>query len=140
MLVTPFRGARPIMSQDGGEAEDLSSLGGCLILNMGTVQPQTLENYIQALIAYNAKGGPVVFDPVGAGATDLRRNAVKRLMASGFFDVIKGNESEIKTVYGDNSVRQRGVDSVHSEDTVVDKARLVKRVRNNSFRLSIKLI
>lgn len=116
------------MSQDGDEAADLSSLGGCLILNMGTVQSQTLENYVQALKAYNTVGGPVVFDPVGAGATELRRCAVKHLMASGYFDIIKGNESEIKTVYGDLAVQQKGVDSARSSDTIIEKALLVKRV------------
>jgi thiamine-phosphate diphosphorylase / hydroxyethylthiazole kinase len=58
-------GASPIMSNYGAEAEDLARLGGALVINMGTVTPQALENYIEALKTYNAVGQPIVLDPVG---------------------------------------------------------------------------
>ncbi|KAL7927990.1 Hydroxyethylthiazole kinase family domain-containing protein [Trichoderma austrokoningii] len=106
-------GASPIMANYAEEAADLAKFGGALVINMGTVTPDGLKNHIQALQAYNAAGGPVVYDPVGAGATAIRRNAVKTLLAAGHFTVIKGNEREIQTVYG-SSVSQRGVDSSSS--------------------------
>lgn len=37
-------------------------------------------------------------------------------MAAGYLDVIKGNEGEIKTVYGDTGTQQRGVDSTSTLD------------------------
>ncbi|KAF2085220.1 Hydroxyethylthiazole kinase [Saccharata proteae CBS 121410] len=127
-------GASPIMSGNGLEAADLAKLGGSLVINMGTVTPEGLSNYLQALRAYNAVGGPVVFDPVGAGATEQRRNAVKTLMNGGYIDLIKGNEGEIKTVAGVAGAQQRGVDSGPSAMTLEDKAELVqqlaKRERN----------
>lgn len=48
-----------------------------------------------------------------AGATAVRRAAVKEILSAGYIDVIKGNESEIKTVFGSSTggERQRGVDS-----------------------------
>ena len=58
-------GASPIMANYGEEAKDLCKLGGALVINMGTVTPEGLENYIKALKAYNQVGQPVVFDPVG---------------------------------------------------------------------------
>lgn len=58
-------GASPIMSNNAEEAADLAALGGALVINMGTVTPDGLENYVKALRAYNAAGRPVVFDPVG---------------------------------------------------------------------------
>lgn len=58
-------GASPIMANYGEEAKDLAKLGGALVVNMGTVTPEGLENYQKALRAYNEAGGPVVFDPVG---------------------------------------------------------------------------
>ncbi|KAI9782329.1 MAG: hypothetical protein M1835_004061 [Candelina submexicana] len=121
-------GASPIMANYGEEAADLAKLGGSLVINMGTVTPDGLANYIQALRAYNAVGGPVLFDPVGGGATQVRRNAVKQLMAGGYFDVIKGNEGEIRTVAGESGVQQRGVDSGASTSSEEDKARIVKRL------------
>jgi thiamine-phosphate diphosphorylase/hydroxyethylthiazole kinase len=120
-------GASPIMSNNGLEASDLSKLGGSLVINMGTVTPEGLQNYLIALKAYNVAGGPVVLDPVGAGATQQRRDAVTKLLAGGFFDVIKGNENEIKTIAGTSGgEQQRGVDSGTSTLSLVQKTKLVK--------------
>lgn len=120
-------GGSPIMSNYGEEAADLCKLGGSLVINMGTVTAEGLQNYIQALKAYNLEGAPVVFDPVGAGATTVRRSAVRALLASGYFDVIKGNEGEIRTVFG-SAVQQRGVDSGVSTLNHVERAALVKEL------------
>ncbi|EPE24994.1 Thiamin phosphate synthase [Glarea lozoyensis ATCC 20868] len=118
-------GGSPIMANYGEEAADLAKLGGSLVINMGTVTPDGLTNYTKALKAYNLAGGSVVFDPVGGGATSVRRNAIKTLMAAGYFDVIKGNEGEISTVSG-TMVQQRGVDSGPSTSTFTEKATLVR--------------
>ncbi|KAF7543878.1 hypothetical protein G7046_g9913 [Stylonectria norvegica] len=117
-------GASPIMANYAEEAADLAKLGGALVVNMGTVTPEGLKSYAQAAKAYNHVGGPVVFDPVGAGATSVRRQAVKDLLASCHFTVIKGNVSEIQTVAG-ASIVQRGVDS-SSSLTLAQKASLVR--------------
>lgn len=53
------------MANYGEEAADLAGLGGALVINMGTVTPEGLDNYKKALGAYNAALRPVVFDPVG---------------------------------------------------------------------------
>lgn len=119
-------GASPIMANYGKEAEDLSKLNGALVINMGTVTPDGLENYLLALKAYNSEGAPVLFDPVGAGATSIRKAAVKTLMAGGYFDVIKGNEAEITQVYGQTDYQQHGVDSGISRLDEMGKARLVR--------------
>ena len=121
-------GASPIMANYGEEATDLAALGGALVVNMGTVTPEGLANFSKAIQAYNAVGGPVLFDPVGAGATQIRRNAVKLLMSSGYFDLIKGNENEITTVLGESIVQQKGVDSSKSSSTSLEKAKLVKKL------------
>ena len=121
-------GASPIMANYGEEAKDLAGLGGALVVNMGTVAPDGLTNYVQAIRAYNEVGGPVLFDPVGAGATAVRRQSVKTLMSNGYFDVIKGNENEIATVLGESMVQQKGVDTGTSTTDETAKARLVKRL------------
>jgi thiamine-phosphate diphosphorylase/hydroxyethylthiazole kinase len=118
-------GGSPIMSNHGDEAADLCKLKGSLVINMGTVTPEGLQNYVKSLKAYNLEGAPVVFDPVGAGATAVRRSAVKTLLAAGYFDVIKGNEGEIRTVFG-SAVQQKGVDSGTSTLKNTQKAALVK--------------
>ncbi|KAF2456370.1 hydroxyethylthiazole kinase [Lineolata rhizophorae] len=130
-------GASPIMSTTATEAPDLAALNGSLVVNVGTVTPDALANYQQALAAYNEKGGPVVLDPVGAGATQLRRNALRTLLSAGYFDVIKGNEDEIKAVattagagagIDTAAAQQRGVDSGASTLSDAQKAELVRAV------------
>ena len=59
-------GASPIMSNSGKEAADLARLpASALVVNMGTVTAESLDNYVQAIRAYNAAGRPIIFDPVG---------------------------------------------------------------------------
>jgi len=134
-------GGSPIMANYGEEAQDLSKLGGALVINMGTVTPDGLRNYGQALQAYNLVGGPVVFDPVGGGATSVRRSAIKTLLSKGYFDVIKGNEGEIKAVLG-SLIQQKGVDSGPSTSSDAEKATLVrdlaKRERNVVVMTGVK--
>jgi len=122
-------GGSPIMSANGQEAPDLAKLGGSLVLNMGSVTAESLANSLLATAAYNAVGGPVLFDPVGGGATSARRAAVRKMIDNTYFSIIKGNESEIQTVLGEKDVVQHGVDSgAASGLTQDDKARIVKRL------------
>ena len=127
-------GASPIMANYGEEAADLSRLGGALVVNMGTVTPEGLLNYKKAITAYNAAGGPIVLDPVGAGATSIRRDALGQLLGAGYFDLIKGNEREIMAVAKasgftlDDSSQQRGVDSGDSLFGLEQRAYLVSRI------------
>ncbi|GAW22302.1 hypothetical protein ANO14919_118380 [Xylariales sp. No.14919] len=122
-------GASPIMANYGEEAKDLSKLGGALVINMGTVTPEGLDNYSKALKAYNAVGGPVVFDPVGAGATAVRRAATKTILGGGYIDVLKGNRSEILACLpGGSAVQQRGVDSAVDDVDVGGLALAIKEL------------
>lgn len=127
-------GASPIMANYGQEATDLSNLGGALVVNMGTVTPEGLQNYKLAIQAYNLSGGPVVLDPVGAGATSIRRNALSELMNVGYFDLIKGNEREILQVAKasgftvSDTTQQRGVDSGSALFSLEQRAYIVSRI------------
>jgi len=121
-------GASPIMSNNGAEAEDLAQLGGSLVVNMGTVTKDSLENYTQAVRAYNAVGGPILLDPVGAGATQQRKDAAKSLMNAGYFDLMKGNASEIQTLAGVSGQQQRGVDAGATIMSHDERAALVKNL------------
>ncbi|TGJ82295.1 hypothetical protein E0Z10_g6461 [Xylaria hypoxylon] len=122
-------GASPIMANYGEEAKDLSKLGGALVINMGTVTPEGLDNYSKALKEYNAVGGPVVFDPVGAGATAVRRAATKTILGGGYIDVLKGNRSEILSCLpGGSTVQQRGVDSADGDVNIRELALAIKEL------------
>lgn len=119
-------GASPIMAPYGDEATDLCKFDGALLINMGTLTSESVSNYLKAIRAYNGRGNPVIYDPVGAAATQIRRNAVSELMAGGYFDLIKGNEGEIRQAWGSSAVQQRGVDSGPSTLDGQQKARLAR--------------
>jgi thiamine-phosphate diphosphorylase/hydroxyethylthiazole kinase len=127
-------GGSPIMANYGEEAADLAKLNGALVVNMGTVTPDGLLNFRKAITAYNAAGGPVVFDPVGAGATQIRRSAVATLMSTSYFDLIKGNEQEILAVARasgftlTSSTQQRGVDSGDALFDIKQRAYIVSHL------------
>lgn len=73
--VTLALGASPIMSSSPDEAASLSKLIDGLLLNLGTItQAQTLVQRLAGEAA-NAGNKPIVFDPVGVGATPYRRQA-----------------------------------------------------------------
>ncbi|KAI9893449.1 MAG: hypothetical protein M1814_006746 [Vezdaea aestivalis] len=118
-------GASPIMAGYGPEAEELSRLDGALVINMGSVDPEGLDNYEIAIKAYNDAKRPVLFDPVGAGANQFRRGGAARLIRPGRFAVIKGNEGEILQLAGTASSQQKGVDSGPSNHNNVVKAKIV---------------
>ncbi len=103
-------GASPIMSDDKGEVEEITTICGGLNINIGTLNSRTIESMILAGKKANELGHPVVLDPVGAGASRLRTETAMRLMEEVTFTVIRGNVSEIKTLVG-NAAATQGVDA-----------------------------
>lgn len=103
-------GGSPIMSDDIGEVEEITSICGGLNINIGTLNQRTIPAMLAAGKKANELGHPVVLDPVGAGASTLRTNTALQLLAEVKFAVIRGNISEIKTLaLGSGSTK--GVDA-----------------------------
>jgi hydroxyethylthiazole kinase len=92
-----------------------------VVLNIGTLNERTIPSMIAAGKAANAKGIPVVFDPVGAGASKLRNNTAANLMRKLKLSVIRGNISEIKFLAGLSS-QTKGVDASDSDLAGADSA------------------
>ena len=63
------------MSASPIEAPSLSKLISCLLLNLGTITEPVLEAQKIAGKAANEGRKPVVFDPVGVGATSYRKKS-----------------------------------------------------------------
>ena len=87
-------GGSPIMSDDIDEVSQIASISNALVINIGTLNKRTIASMIQAGIAANNKNIPVVLDPVGAGASQLRNETVKTLLEQVKFAVIRGNLSK----------------------------------------------
>jgi hydroxyethylthiazole kinase-like sugar kinase family protein len=95
------------------------------VLNLGTLTEGTFPAYYAALSEYNKAGWPIILDPVGAGATEFRAQAVAECLERGYVDVIKGNLGEIMAVAGWKGGKSRGVDSIDSGN-LDDRCRLAK--------------
>ena len=116
-------GASPVMAHAAEEVEEMVSLAGALVLNIGTLSPPWIEGMLKAGKRANALHVPVILDPVGAGATRLRTDSAKRLIEGLSIQVIRGNASEILSLAGEKSrSRTKGVDSVHTVDQVTETA------------------
>jgi hydroxyethylthiazole kinase len=124
-------GASPVMAHAAEEVEEMVSLAGALVLNIGTLSPPWIEAMLKAGKRANARHVPVILDPVGAGATRLRTESAKRLIDGLSIQVIRGNASEILSLAGEKSgSRTKGVDSVHTVDQATETAMaLAKELR-----------
>ncbi|KAI0769338.1 Hydroxyethylthiazole kinase [Trametes elegans] len=103
-------GASPIMATAPEEMVDLSIAGGALLVNFGTIQ--NLDGMLAAGFNYNQTRKPVVFDPVGVGATQYRRTSAAALLNAWQPTVIKGNAAELGALANSTEVQAKGVDSV----------------------------
>ncbi|GAA5848789.1 hypothetical protein JCM8547_006346 [Rhodosporidiobolus lusitaniae] len=104
--------ASPIMSASPDEAPHLAKLISCLLLNLGTITEPQINAQKIAGAAANREKKPVVFDPVGVGATDYRKKRASDLLNTCHVSIIKGNAGEIGALSGLTEVQARGVDSV----------------------------
>lgn len=103
-------GASPIMADEVSEMADMAAICSALLINIGTLRRQTVEAMLAAGKAANARGIPVVFDPVGAVATQFRRDTVERLLAEVRFAAIRGNAAEMAYIAG-GAWQGKGVDA-----------------------------
>jgi len=121
--ITLAVGASPVMADYINEVRDMVSLASSLVINIGTLNERTVESMLAAGKRANELDIPIILDPVGAGATAYRTDTAKRLMDELKIAVIRGNLSEIKTLYGIKT-ETKGVDS--SEDISLNNDGLTK--------------
>jgi hydroxyethylthiazole kinase len=119
-------GALPVMAHAHEEVEELARVAGALVLNIGTLSDYWIESMLLAAKAANGAGVPVVLDPVGAGATRLRTETAKRILAELEIAVVRGNAAEIATLAG-RQAEIRGVESIGASDSGAELAQAAAR-------------
>jgi hydroxyethylthiazole kinase len=119
-------GALPVMAHAREEVEEMVSNAGALVLNIGTLTLPLIEAMMLAGKRANEVGVPVVFDPVGAGATSLRTDTAHLLLRELDIDILRGNSGEIAFLAGAGGV-VRGVEAVDSGGERGEVARLAGR-------------
>ena len=125
-------GGSPIMADDAAEVEQIVALSSALVINIGTLNSRTVASMLAAGKRANSLNIPVVLDPVGAGASDLRNETLRRLLAEVRFAAIKGNSSEIRFLAGDVA-SARGVDAGDEAQVTESNLADVARMKGLSF-------
>lgn len=115
-------GASPIMAHSREEMAEMMGFAGALVINIGTLDSQWVPRMVYAVEQANANGKPVVLDPVGCGASQLRTEASRQLAKLADNLVIRANASEVIALAGE-SAQSKGVDALDSSDTAVNAAK-----------------
>jgi len=111
-------GGSPIMSDEPLDVVDIQTICGGLVLNIGTLNKNTIEGMHAAGARARELQHPIVLDPVGAGASALRTDTAAELLNAYGAQVIRANMSEVKALAG-AAAATRGVD-VNPDDVVTD--------------------
>lgn len=127
-------GGSPIMADDEAEVAEITSICNGLNINIGTLNTRTISSMQIAGKKANELNHPVLLDPVGTGASNLRTETAVNLVKNIKFAVIRGNISEIKTLaYGSGNTR--GVDADIKDsvnpDNLVESVAFAKKLAEN---------
>ena len=102
-------GASPVMAHAVEEVQEMVAIASALVINIGTLSPDWIAAMKLAMETAAKKGIPIVFDPVGSGATTYRTRTCHELLTVAP-SIIRGNGSEIMSLV-DASIQTKGVDS-----------------------------
>jgi hydroxyethylthiazole kinase len=119
-------GARPIMAFAPEEVKEIASGADALVLNLGTPSPLGIESMLRAGHQAVTLGRPVIFDPVGVGASPFRMNASKRIVTELRLTIMKGNRAEIGFLAGRGG-KLAGIDAVAGPEDLLTAAEHLSR-------------
>ncbi|WP_080845997.1 hydroxyethylthiazole kinase [Cytobacillus gottheilii] len=122
-------GASPVMATSLEEVEAMAGLADGLVINFGTITSSMYESMVRAGKAANRKGIPVVFDPVGVGATSFRTQRAMDFLKEVKVDIVRGNGTEVLALIG-GKANTRGVDAGELSLASADLAKLAAEKLN----------
>ncbi|MEM6724883.1 MAG: hydroxyethylthiazole kinase [Bacteroidota bacterium] len=128
-------GASPVMAHALQEVEDITSISSSLVVNMGTLSTHWVKAMELAMQKANDLNKPIVFDPVGVGASNYRTEVAFKLMEQYKPAVIRGNASEIMAL-AKISNSTKGVDSTVSSENAVAAAQALSQELKNTIVVS----
>ncbi len=102
-------GARPIMAEHPKEVKEITVSSQALLLNLGNITDARIKSIKKSALAANFNNIPTVIDMVGIACSPLRHKLALYLCNKYKFSVIKGNYSEIYSLYNPN-YKSSGVD------------------------------
>lgn len=108
-------GASPVMAHSIKESADMAKLANAIVLNIGTPDDNSVAAMLNAGKAAMEKGIPIIFDPVGAGASNYRKEICEKILSELDVAIIRGNQSEFRSLL-QFPTDTRGVDSINDEE------------------------
>lgn len=114
-------GASPVMAHAREEVAEMAGIASAIVLNIGTLEPAWVEAMLIAGETALEKETPVIFDPVGAGATSYRNEVCKEIIERCAPTIIRANASEIIALNNVQS-RTKGVDSTAAAGEALESA------------------
>jgi len=117
-------GASPVMAHAPEEVEDMVAIASVLVINIGTLSRPWVESMLKAALQAEKKGIPIIYDPVGAGATPYRTRTIRELVQAVPPTILRGNASEIMAIAEDGA-KTKGVDSAMASGAALDSARRI---------------
>lgn len=114
-------GASPVMAHAVNEVEEMVKLASALVVNIGTLSDEWVTAMEKAMLSAKQMNKPIVFDPVGVGATTYRTATVRKLLEIATPTVIRGNASEISAILTENTTT-KGVDSTEESSSAISAA------------------
>ena len=124
--VTLHIGALPVMAHAEEEVAEMVARAGALVLNLGTPTPERIEAMFVAGHRASKLGVPIVLDPVGAGATELRTMSTLRLLEELDITIVRGNLGEVSALVGLGG-EVKGVESIGGGDPIEVACRMARR-------------
>lgn len=120
-------GASPVMAHAPEEVAEMAAMASAVVLNMGTLSERWVEAMLlagQSALEHNV---PIVFDPVGLGATSYRNQTARRIFKQFTPSIIRGNASEIMALAAElldtqQQIKTKGVDSTTASDNAIETA------------------
>ncbi|MGL5379116.1 hydroxyethylthiazole kinase [Clostridium sp.] len=134
-------GGKPIMAEHYEEVSEITSSAKALAINIGNISDNRMKSMmISGRVAYENKI-PSIIDIVGVSCSSLRLKFASNFINKYKPSVIKGNMSEIKSLYGLN-IKSKGVDvndeDITTKDTIKSNIEIVKglALKTNSVVVS----
>lgn len=130
-------GASPLMAHAIKELAEIVRISQALVVNMGTLDERWVASILEAQNAANELKMPVIFDPVGCGASQYRTETAKTILANGV-NIVRGNASEIMALV-DSDITTKGVDSSHESSQALEAAKYVNKKHDCTVVVSGKI-
>lgn len=120
-------GASPVMAHAPEEVAEMAAMASAVVLNMGTLSETWVEAMVLAGRSALEHNVPIVFDPVGVGATSYRNQTARRIFSQFTPSIIRGNASEIMALTAElldkqQQIKTKGVDSTAASDIAIETA------------------